>query len=199
MLLAMAPNGEMMTRFLLAAHCLLLAVSIVNARVYFNGEDETKSGLLELSEYGENEKVDGTEDVDRQQVEDRQWKGEDQWKSGLYAAQHSLQSYPNTAKSSWPQTGMYNKQSTNWLRALAQEPRWHSAMAKRQLWANQQSGLFGKREADMERTLPAWNVKRSAEEREFARQSRGGGVPHVFQSGGIFGKRSSDDWAKRYE
>ncbi len=193
----MASYGET-TRLLLAFHFLLLAVSIVNARVYFNSEDETKSGLLELSEYGENGKVDGTEDVDGQQVEDQQWKGEGQWKSGMYAAQRSLQShYPYTAKSPWlpgAQTGMYG---TNWLQNLAQEPRLRSAIAKRQLWANQQSGLFGKRETDLERTLPAWNVKSSAEERNFAK--RGGGVPHVFQSGGIFGKRSSDDWAKRYE
>ncbi|XP_022082619.1 uncharacterized protein LOC110974938 [Acanthaster planci] len=180
----MALNGQL-TRMLLVACFLLLGVSSTRAHVYFSSGDETKPGPPEYGPGGEPKQDEPAfEDGDNEaQIPD--WK-ERQLHAGLTALKHSLQSrYSAASKRSWlpgTQTGLFGKRGSHWL-----------SPEKRQLWANQQSGLFGKREDSRDQTLPKWTVKRSAEESEFGRQRRRG-VPHVFQSGGIFGKRSADDW-----
>ncbi|XP_038050235.1 uncharacterized protein LOC119723581 [Patiria miniata] len=184
----MASNGQL-TRMLFIVCFLVLGVSSSRAHVYFSSGDETKPGLEGLAEYqpqgeandDETALVDGDKDGDIPNWNDQQLH------AGLAALKHSLQSkYSSASKRAWlpgTKTGLYGKRGSHWM-----------SPEKRQLWANQQSGLFGKREDGRGQTPPRWTVKRSAEESEFGRQRRKGGVPHVFQSGGIFGKRSAENW-----
>ena len=187
----MSTSGTL-ARMFLALCFLLLAVSTTRAHMYFSAGDETKTGLLGPAEYGPEEGANGDQtaaagDADKAVIPD--WKKQ-QLHAGLNALKHSLQAEYSTArKRSWlpgTQTGLFGKRGGYW-------PASQNQLEKRQLWANQQAGLFGKRDDGREQTLPRWTVKRSAEESEFGRARRKGGIPHVFQSGGIFGKRSAED------